>query len=49
MNEHSRLDRDPSKLGHQFTVFTVFIGARIARRGVDDKLGCTVRIPQRVK
>ena len=46
MNEHSRLDRDPSKLGHQFTVF---IGARIARRGVDDKLGCTVRIPQRIK
>ena len=51
MNEYRRLDRYTSKLGHQFTLLDVFIGARIARRGrgVDDKLGCTVRVPQREK
>ena len=49
MNEHGRLDRYTSKLGHQFTLLVVFIGERIARRGMDNKLGCTVRVPQREK
>jgi hypothetical protein len=58
-NEHSRLDRYTSKLGHVFTLLDVFIGARIAGRGrgrgrgrgwgMDDELGCTVRVPQREK
>jgi hypothetical protein len=49
MNEHSRLDRYASQLGHRVTFFAVFIGPRIARRGMDDQLGCTVRVPQREK
>ncbi len=42
MNEHSGLDRDVSQLGHAVTF-------RIGCRGMDDKLGCTVRVPQREK
>jgi hypothetical protein len=49
MNEHSRLDWNASQLGHGITLLAVFIGARIACRGMDDKLGCTVRVPQREK
>jgi hypothetical protein len=49
MNEHSRLDRDASQLGHQVTLLAGFIGAKIAPRGMDDKLGCPVRVPQREK
>jgi hypothetical protein len=49
MNEHSRLDRDASQLGHHVTLLAGFIGAKIVPRGMDDKLGCTVRVPQREK
>ena len=46
MNEHCRLDRYPSQLGHQITFLAVDIGPRIAPRRMHDKLGCTVRVPQ---
>jgi hypothetical protein len=49
MNEYGRLDRDAFQLGHGVTLLAVSIGERIARRGMDDQLGCTVRVPQREK
>jgi hypothetical protein len=50
MNEYGRLDRNAFQLGHEAASLAVSIGEeRITCRGMDDKLGCTVRVPQREK
>ena len=50
MNEYGRLDRNAFQLGHEVASWAVSIGEeRITCRDMDDKLGCTVRVPQREK
>jgi len=46
LNEYGGLDRDARQLGDKVALLDVSVGRRITGRGMDDKLGCTVRVPQ---
>ena len=46
LNEYSRLDGDACQLGDMVALLDVPVKRRITDWGMDDKLSCTVRVPQ---
>src|SRR5579863_9175730 len=46
LDEYSRLDGDACQVGGEVALLDVSFGRRITGRGLDDELGCTVRVSQ---